>query len=372
MGSQEQHPEFPHQFSDATEDSWTLFQWIPGTRIPHLVRRQRHAGPTCQEIDDVQSDLTESIFTTSVHQFLAFFPLEIDTSQVSANLAFEARKIKPILRAMAVLILLVVAGACFSSSRHASRGRRAANEISSAAPSAAPSEDQRNFSVAPTATPNEDQRIETMKKCIAELTGKRFWLDGKDESPQERALNWFIDGAGLLIPAPTDCQWDSEFAMLYVLVVIRESLSVQDSSWYPHQPLHFAAEACSWARVHCDNGKVTKLSFNNAALKGTLAAEMSGLVHLKQLDLFSNNGLDSTIPSELGLLSELESFKIHYTALRGTVPTELGEMKALREFLLHGTLLTGEMPATVCDLHLDALVATCNLIACSCCTKCKS
>ena len=170
-----------------------------------------------------------------------------------------------------------------------------------------------------------------MKKCVAELSGKRFWLDdAKDESsPQERALDWFIDGAGLLIPAPTVCQWDSDFAMLYALVVIREAMSVQDSSWYPHQPLHFAAEACSWSRVHCDNGKVTKLSFNNAALKGTLAAEMSGLVHLKQLDMFSNDGLDGTIPSELGLLSELESLKIHYTGLGGTVPTEMGRNEGI-------------------------------------------
>ena len=343
------------QFCDATEESWNCSMLGKVLNVPNLchIPRQHHHERTARgdEMDDRSSDLTDSFITTSVRRILTAF--EIDSSQVRANLVTKARI--TCFKTLLVFLLLVIVAVTYNyrspeNERHKGRA---------------------DGSDAPTSAPNKDHRIETMKKCASQLSGKGILLD-TDDSPQKRAIDWFIDGAGLLIPAPTDCQWDSEFAMLYALLVIREALSVQDSSWHTRQPLHFAAEVCSWARIHCANGIITKLSFNNAALDGTLPSESSGLIHLTQLDMFTNHGLAGTVPTEMGGLSSLGSLKIHETNISGTVPTEIGSMKALREFLLHGTLLTGKMPSEVCTLHLDALVANCNLITCPCCTKCKS
>jgi len=306
-----------------------------------------------------------SVFSDSVSSICRFFPFEIDSTSAVPSTRFAVFGKMPkiaMLGMLFALIVISVIGTRRDYHYHHERKSSAVSDAPSPFPTAAPSPAP---ALPPSPAPHTDQRVDVIKKCASQLSG------GKDAPPQQRAVNWFIDGAGLRIPEPTICEWDSPFGMLYALIVIRESLSVKDRAWQTAQPLNSATDACLWPRVRCQRGNVTELSFNNAMLEGTLPLELSGLVHLEELDMYTNAALAGPIPTEMGRMSSLIHWKIHVTRISGTVPTEIGNMKALKEFLLHETPLTGRMPQEVCDLHLDALVATCGIIDCPCCTKCK-
>eukprot|EP00977_Amphora_coffeiformis_P008925 scaffold2021_cov176-Amphora_coffeaeformis.AAC.20 len=141
-----------------------------------------------------------------------------------------------------------------------------------------------------------------------------------------------------------ECEWGTPFGDLFALLMIRNSLHVQDFSWYQYDQ-DIAAPAidfCRWKRIQCDFDKnVTGLIFNNAGLSGSLPPEAAGLKHLQHLHLFDNEGLAGHLPTQLGRLSALLSLKIHETNIGDTVPTELGKLIHLQEALLEETLLTG-------------------------------
>ena len=52
-------------------------------------------------------------------------------------------------------------------------------------------------------------------------------------------------------------------------------------------------------------------------------------------------GLDTTIPTEIGLLTSLTSLKAELNFLYGTIPTEIGLLSQLQELMLFANSLTG-------------------------------
>lgn len=194
----------------------------------------------------------------------------------------------------------------------------------------------------------KDERQSLVQSCAAVLSGLKD--DEFDPaSPQYRATNWFLGPFGheIAIPMRADkdfCKWDSEFGMLYALMVVRESLAVHDIDWYASSP----SRVCHWPRIKCnDKDQVMNLVFNNAQLEGSLPAELAGLVHLEKFHAFTNPRLSGNIPTQLGSLSHLTSLELHETGLEGSVPSEICQ---LRE---HGNLT---------DLRVDT-----SRVACSCC-----
>jgi hypothetical protein len=218
----------------------------------------------------------------------------------------------------------------------------------------------------------EENRFNELNDCAAFLS--RTPVEDP-YSPQYKAVVWFLT-SGQSIEVPAQCSWDSEFGLMYALVVIRESLGVKDVSWYTDAPTN----VCNWARVQCNAfGAVTGLIFNNAHLSGTLPNELDGLVHLEQLELYTYTGIHGTIPSTLADLVALKSLQLHETSISSTMPKYLGALTDLEELFVDRTLVTGEIPAEICQLHqkkLDSLRASCDgdhpILHCSCCTSCKS
>jgi len=115
------------------------------------------------------------------------------------------------------------------------------------------------------------------------------------------------------------------------------------------------------------------------------------------------NYVSGTIPTEIGLISNLASFSVANTTLKGKIPNEIGNLSSLRRLWLFGNQLTGEIPTAlnnlnqleVVELHGNELVgkmpdgvcssvsnsdyeyksltSDCNsLVTCgrSCCTQC--
>eukprot|EP00977_Amphora_coffeiformis_P007910 scaffold1771_cov172-Amphora_coffeaeformis.AAC.3 len=141
-----------------------------------------------------------------------------------------------------------------------------------------------------------------------------------------------------------------------------------------------------------------------AGLVGGLPSEIGGLTELQILDIRNNINLGSTIPTELGLLTNLVRVEVKRSSLEGTLPTELGELSNLQVFLIEsnpitgtvpteygrltslellqlvGTEITGKMPQEICELDMDRLVASCKgytfdaeaQFSCVCCTTCLS
>ncbi|MDB2445453.1 hypothetical protein N9X66_09935, partial [Gammaproteobacteria bacterium] len=84
-----------------------------------------------------------------------------------------------------------------------------------------------------------------------------------------------------------------------------------------------AGTECSWFGVRCyaDSGKSVSNLF------------------------FWQNGLNGTIPSELGNLSNLTNLHLGSNSLTGTIPSELGNLTKLAQILLFSNSLTGGIPS---------------------------
>jgi hypothetical protein len=63
-----------------------------------------------------------------------------------------------------------------------------------------------------------------------------------------------------------------------------------------------------------------------------------------------NNKITGTIPTEIGLLTELASISMTNATLSGPIPTEMGNLVSLRRLWLYNNQLTGTIPAVLNQL----------------------
>ena len=75
----------------------------------------------------------------------------------------------------------------------------------------------------------------------------------------------------------------------------------------------------------------------------TIPAELGSLTNLTELSLWGNQ-LTGEIPTELGGLTNLTVLSLGGNQLTGEIPTELGGLTNLRELALSENRLTGEIP----------------------------
>jgi hypothetical protein len=112
------------------------------------------------------------------------------------------------------------------------------------------------------------------------------------------------------------------------------------------------------------------------SITGTLPTQLGLLTEMASLSL-TNGTLAGTIPTELGNLSGLRRLWLYGNKLTGAIPTELGKLELLEVVELQQNDLQGTMPPRVCSFigisqyaH-KSLVADCEEVACTnCCTKC--
>jgi hypothetical protein len=122
-----------------------------------------------------------------------------------------------------------------------------------------------------------------------------------------------------------------------------------------------AGTECSWFGVRCyaDSGKsVSNLSLWKNGLNGTIPSELGNLSNLTYLHLGSNS-LTGTIPSELGNLTKLTAIYLYSNALTGTIPSELDSLTKLTTTNYDGNLFVGA-GFSISSVERDALVALYN------------
>mmetsp|Transcript_3830 Transcript_3830/g.8646 ORF Transcript_3830/g.8646 Transcript_3830/m.8646 type:complete len:153 (+) Transcript_3830:27-485(+) len=87
----------------------------------------------------------------------------------------------------------------------------------------------------------------------------------------------------------------------------------------------------------------------NDFLRTTIPSELGQLTNLTSLSLELNR-LGGSIPSTLGNLHRLRTFHLEVNQLTGNLPTEFGQLKSLRTLMIWGNRLEGIIPQQVCNL----------------------
>jgi len=206
-------------------------------------------------------------------------------------------------------------------------------------------------------------------------------------TPQHRALDWIANWDTYNLP-PTD---GPALIQRYVLAVLY--YSTDGAHWKDQKKWLSPVHECEWS----DNGGVRKCDRNNEGgfgavqdlslwnnLRGTIPTELGLLSELRTLYL-SRNELVGTIPTELGKLTRLEYLGLQHNKLTGTVPAfEFANLKRLKSFYMEKNDLTGVVRHVepLCGLfkegNLKYLTADCRVlvawkqpeILCACCTTC--
>ena len=114
--------------------------------------------------------------------------------------------------------------------------------------------------------------------------------------------------------------------------------------------------------------KLHQLHIIGSQISGTIPTTLGLLTDLVDLDLSSNNLLaDNTyLPSELGMLTNLERFYVAFSFISGQVPGEYGNLSALRELAIHNTFITGTIPTSVCSISNLRRIYHSEAVDCSC------
>ena len=106
------------------------------------------------------------------------------------------------------------------------------------------------------------------------------------------------------------------------------------------------------------------LALNTNMFTGTIPLELSHLTQLSLLLLY-DIVLSGAIPTQIGLLTSMTNLNLRNNAISGSIPTELGQLKDLEYLVLDGNNLSGTIPTEVCLLPLlTGLQIDCAKVIC--------
>jgi len=95
-----------------------------------------------------------------------------------------------------------------------------------------------------------------------------------------------------------------------------------------------------------DLTKLEVLSLLGLNMKGSIPTQIGYLSRLSSLDV-SLNFFESTLPTEIGLLSYLRLLNLSGVGLMGKVPTQIGHLTQLQVFWINDNLLSGQIPSEI-------------------------
>lgn len=125
--------------------------------------------------------------------------------------------------------------------------------------------------------------------------------------------------------------------------------------------------------VPSEFGKMTSLrdiSLYRNKLNGPLPSQMGRLTRLSVLNL-DNNQFTGTLPSELGLLTSMTRLHLSDNQFSGTIPSVLKQLSNLQSLFLHGNSLNGTVSPSMCYFaDLEEIWVDCDTVKCPC-SQCK-
>ena len=96
--------------------------------------------------------------------------------------------------------------------------------------------------------------------------------------------------------------------------------------------------------------QITSLELDDTGLTGSIPSALEDLTQLQHL-LLNVNQLTSSIPSALGNLTHLVELRLNENQLNGTIPSTLGNLKQLTLLRVHVNQLGGTIPSTLGHLN---------------------
>ncbi|GAV88080.1 Pkinase_Tyr domain-containing protein/LRRNT_2 domain-containing protein [Cephalotus follicularis] len=123
------------------------------------------------------------------------------------------------------------------------------------------------------------------------------------------------------------------------------------SNWRENNEGEVDDDPCSWFGVECSNGYVIVLNLKDLCLEGTLAPDITNLLHIKSI-ILRNNSFTGIIPEELRELKELEVLDLGWNNFTGPVPHDLGSNLSLAILLLDNNELLGVLSPEIYELQM--------------------
>lgn len=109
------------------------------------------------------------------------------------------------------------------------------------------------------------------------------------------------------------------------------------------------SDPCAWNGVACRAGRVASLSLSNSSLSGYLPSELSLLSSLETLSL-SQNRFSGPIPAAVSALRSLTILDLSHNLLSGPIPVGIAALTALSHLDLSANFLNGTLPPAVAGL----------------------
>ncbi|XP_048446045.1 probable leucine-rich repeat receptor-like protein kinase At1g35710 [Pyrus x bretschneideri] len=135
-------------------------------------------------------------------------------------------------------------------------------------------------------------------------------------------------------------------ALLKWKATFQNHTRLQNLTFWAYLPAHAKAAPCFWTGISCNVvGSVSVINLTNFGIQ----AKISSLSKLISLDL-SNNWLSGSIPTSLGLLTNLSTLYLHSNNLSGIIPKEIGNLKSLVDLGLSESQLNGSIPTSLGQL----------------------
>ncbi len=182
-------------------------------------------------------------------------------------------------------------------------------------------------------------------------TPRRFRLRIAPDGTARYVNDTGVDGVEYL-SYTVKLTWSTDYAAADRAALNALYRSTQGENWAANFNWgHDEVPLGEWYGVSTDrSGRVTHLDLYQNGLQGTLPMELGDLSELQQLSLNSNH-LNGSIPPTLGQLSKLKSLYLAGNPLSGSIPPELGRLHNLEEMHLQITQLSGAIPPELGQLQ---------------------
>lgn len=172
-------------------------------------------------------------------------------------------------------------------------------------------------------------------------------------TPQGEATDWLINQDARVL-----CPDDEKLVQRWVITVMyfssggdnwfqcsaagSDSCGTEDPFEFKRRFLSEFSE-CDWAGISCNSeGSVIEVEFEQNNLVGTIPTEMGVLTDLRIWGM-ERGDLSGRIPSEIGNLSNLIFLDLDFNDLTGSIPTELFTLTTLTQLDLNNNHLTGDV-----------------------------